>query len=65
MGHFMYENIGGGVLGTATAITGIVSLPNTGSSTLLTTLSVVSIVAGALILVTTAMRLVIKKVYKN
>jgi len=61
----MYDNVGGSVLGTATAITGIVSLPNTGSNSVLATLSVVSIAAGVLILLTTGARMVAKKYYKS
>ncbi len=61
----MYENTGGGVLGAATSITGIVTLPNTSGSTLLATLSVISIVAGILILLTTGIRIIAKRYYKS
>jgi len=50
-------------LGTAPAIAGIVTLPNTGNNTVLMVLSLVSIAAGVAIMLTTAARFVAKKRY--
>lgn len=51
------------VLGTAPAVAGIVTLPNTGNNAVLTALSLVSIAAGVAIMLTTAARFVAKKRY--
>ncbi len=56
---------GGGVfLSIATIVVGVVSLPNASSNILLTCLSALCAVAGALILITTLVRFVAKKFYR-
>ncbi len=57
--HRMYQK----VLGVTPAVAGIATLPNTGSSPVLTALSLISIAAGAVVLLTTVARYVAKKRY--
>jgi hypothetical protein len=54
----------GSVLGASATTAGILILPNTGSNTMLQVVAISSIVIGSLIILTTVIRLIAKKVYK-
>lgn len=55
----MYQN----TVGSATTVAGITVLPNTGSNTALLVASIVMIVAGVAIIITTALRQAAKKAH--
>jgi len=54
----------GSVLGLGITTAGIVALPNTGNNTLFAIVAIASIVIGSLIVLSTIIRLIAKKVYK-
>ena len=55
----------GQVLGASTSVTaGLIVLPNTGGSVALTVAALTSITVGGAILLSTAVRLVAKRIYK-
>lgn len=58
----MYGN--GDVLGLGTATAGIILLPNTGNNMLLFVIATTSIAIGSLIVLSTIVRFIAKKVYK-
>ncbi len=53
-----------GVLGAATTTTAALVLPNTGDNTSLTIIAAVSLAVGVVVLTTSVVRMVAKKVYK-
>lgn len=59
----MYGN--GSVLGASTALAGVAILPNTGGNTAFYAVAVASIVIGSLIILSTIIRFIAKKVYKD
>ena len=54
----------GSILGLGITTAGIVALPNTGNNVLLAVMAMTSIVIGSLIVLSTVIRLIAKKVYK-
>jgi hypothetical protein len=56
--------LGGGLTSVVPTAAGIVVLPNTGGNTVLFVASLLSTVIGGLILTSTVVRLVAKRVYK-
>jgi LPXTG-motif cell wall-anchored protein len=55
---------GGSVLGTSTVAAGVVVLPNTGENHVLFIVALASIIIGSLIILSTIIRFIAKKVYK-
>jgi hypothetical protein len=55
---------GGVVLGASTTVASAIVLPNTGGSALLTVSSVLALVAGVAVLLSSVARLVAKRAYK-
>ncbi len=62
----MYEGGQGGgvVLGATTTAAGVMVLPNTGANVWLTVIAITSITVGAIIVLSTALRLVAKRLAK-
>jgi len=60
----MYGSGNGSVLGATTTTAGIAVLPNTGDNTLLFVVAITSVIIGLLIILTTVIRLIAKKIYR-
>lgn len=55
----------GSVLGVSTTAAGIAVLPNTSGNTVLFSIAMLSIVIGVLVILSTVVRMVVKKAYKQ
>ncbi|HUB93944.1 MAG TPA: hypothetical protein VMB52_05580 [Verrucomicrobiae bacterium] len=60
----MYEGNGGKGAGPIVAGGGAILLPNTGGNSLLTIVAITAIVVGVAIMISTAVRFALKRVYK-